>query len=68
MPTIIEKRGTYHQNYDFVLPNIEEPERLQVGGCGRQRLQYVVCCENYPNITSSSIITANPRTIPIVAR
>jgi len=29
---------------------------------------FLVCRSNYPSITSSSIITAKPSTIPIVAR
>ena len=42
MQTIFEKLGgTYRQEGDYLLPNIEVPERPQIGMWGQQRLQYL---------------------------
>ena len=42
MHTIFEKMGgTYRQEGDYLLPNIEQPESLQIGIWGQRRLQYL---------------------------
>lgn len=42
MQTIFEKiGGTYRQEGDFLLPNIEAPESPQIGIWGQRRLQYL---------------------------
>ena len=42
MQTIFEKLGgTYRQEGDYLLPNIEAPERPQTGIWGQRRLQYL---------------------------
>lgn len=42
MKTIFEKLGgTYHQESDYLLPNIEVPESPQIGIWGQRRLQYL---------------------------
>lgn len=41
METIFEKLGgTYRQEGDYLLPNIEVPESPQIGIWGQRRLQY----------------------------
>ena len=45
METIFEKLGgTYRQEGDYLLPNIEAPESPQIGIWGQRRLQYL--CTN----------------------
>ena len=42
MQTIFESMGgTYRQEEDYLLPNIEVPESPQIGVWGRRRLQYL---------------------------
>lgn len=42
MQTIFEKlSGTYRQEGDYLLPNIEAPESPQIGFWGQRRLQYL---------------------------
>ena len=42
MQTIFEKMGgTYRQEGDYLLPNIEVPESPQIGIWGQRRLQYL---------------------------
>ena len=42
MKTIFEKMGgTYRQEGDYLLPNIEAPESPQIGVWGQRRLQYL---------------------------
>ena len=42
METIFEKLGgTYRQEGDYLLPNIEAPESPQIGVWGQRRLQYL---------------------------
>lgn len=42
MQTIFEKMGgTYRQEGDYMLPNIEPPESPQIGNWGQRRLQYL---------------------------
>ena len=42
MQTIFEKLGgTYRQESDYLLPNIEVPESPQIGIWGQRRLQYL---------------------------
>ena len=42
METIFEKLGgTYRQEGDYLLPNIEAPESPQIGVWGHRRLQYL---------------------------
>ena len=42
MQTIFEKLGgTYRQEGDYLLPNIEVPESPQIGIWGQRRLQYL---------------------------
>ena len=42
MQTIYEKMGgTYRQEGDYLLPNIEVPESPQIGIWGQRRLQYL---------------------------
>ena len=42
METIFEKLGgTYRQEGDYLLPNIEAPESPQIGIWGQRRLQYL---------------------------
>ena len=42
MQTIFEKLGgTYRQEGDYLLPNIEVPESPQIGMWGQRRLQYL---------------------------
>ena len=42
MQTIYEKRGgTYRQEGDYLLPNIEGPESPQIGIWGQRRLRYL---------------------------
>ena len=42
MQTIYEKMGgTYRQEGDYLLPNLEVPESPQIGIWGRRRLQYL---------------------------
>ena len=42
MQTIYEKMGgTYRQEGDYLLPNIEAPESPQIGLWGQRRLQYL---------------------------
>ena len=42
MQTIYEKMGgTYRQEGDYLLPNIEAPESPQIGIWGQRRLQYL---------------------------
>ena len=42
METIFEKLGgTYRQEGDYLLPNIEVPESPQIGIWGQRRLQYL---------------------------
>ena len=42
MQTIFEKLdGTYRQECDYLLPNIEVPESPQIGIWGQRRLQYL---------------------------
>ena len=42
MQTIFEKLGgTYRQESDYLLPNIEMPESPQIGIWGQRRLQYL---------------------------
>ena len=42
MQTIFEKLGgTYRQEGDYLLPNIETPESPQIGIWGKRRLQYL---------------------------
>ena len=42
METIFEKLGgTYRQEGDYLLPNIEMPEGPQIGMWGQRRLQYL---------------------------
>ena len=42
MHTIFEKMGgTYRQEGDYLLPNIEQPESPQIGIWGQRRLQYL---------------------------
>ena len=42
MQTIFEKLGgTYRQEGDYLLPNIERPESPQIGIWGQRRLQYL---------------------------
>ena len=42
METFFEKLGgTYHQEGDYLLPNIETPESPQIGIWGQRRLQYL---------------------------
>ena len=42
MQTIYEKMGgTYRQEGDYLLPNIEVPESPKIGIWGQQRLQYL---------------------------
>ena len=42
MHTIFEKMGgTYRQEGDYLLPNIEPPESPQIGIWGQRRLQYL---------------------------
>ena len=42
MKTIFEKMGgTYRQEGDYLLPNVELPESPQIGMRGQQRLQYL---------------------------
>jgi len=42
METIFEKLGgTYRQEGDYLLPNIETPESPQIGIWGQRRLQYL---------------------------
>ena len=42
MQTIFEKLGgTYREEGDYLLPNLEPPESPQIGFWGQQRLQYL---------------------------
>lgn len=42
MQTIFEKMGgTYRQEGDYLLPNLEAPESPQIGIWGQRRLQYL---------------------------
>lgn len=42
MQTIFEKMGgTYRQEGDYLLPNLEAPESPQIGFWGQRRLQYL---------------------------
>ena len=42
MQTIFEKLGgTYRQEGDYLLPNVETPENPEVGFWGQRRLQYL---------------------------
>jgi len=42
MQTVFEKMGgTYRQEGDYLLPNIEVPESPQIGIWGQRRLQYL---------------------------
>jgi len=42
MQTIFEKLGgTYRQEGDYLLPNLEAPESPQIGMWGQRRLQYL---------------------------
>ena len=42
MQTIFEAMGgTYRQEGDYLLPNVEVPESLQIGIWGQRRLQYL---------------------------
>ena len=52
MQTIFEAMGgTYRQEGDYLLPNIEEPESPQIGIWGQRRLQYIRTNKNVLYIT-----------------
>lgn len=55
MKTTFEKLGgTYHQEGDFLLPNVEVPESPQIGPWGQRRLQYL--CANQKVIYTTMLI------------
>ena len=62
MQSTFEKLGgTYRQEGDYLLPNIEAPESPQIGIWGQRRLQYLRTNKNptNPTLRKLEIISRN---------
>ena len=66
MKTIFEKMGgTYRQEGDYLLPNVEAPESPRIGIWGQRRLQYLRTSKKvlYITMLMSDTLKAHPEEV-----